>query len=65
MSVTVLTLGRQGVVAWDRSSALNKPCLSDHAELSTRCHCGVGEQGKVGWSLSVGSPVEKVSGRGP
>lgn len=36
-----------------------------HAELSSLCHCGVGEQGKVSWSLSVGSPVEKVSAGGP
>lgn len=59
--------GGSGVVAWDRSSALNKPCFgaSGHAELSMRSHCGVGEQGEVGWSLSVGSPVEKVSAGGP
>lgn len=30
-----------------------------------RRHRGVGEQGEVGWSLSVGSPVEKVSAGGP
>lgn len=54
-----------GVVAWDKSSALNKPCFSGQAELSMRCHCGVEEQGEVGWSLSVGSPVEKVSAGGP
>lgn len=35
------------------------------AELSMRCHCRVGEQGELGWSLSVGSPVEKVSAGGP
>lgn len=54
-----------GVVAWDRSSALNKPCFSGYTELSMRCHFVVGEQGEVGWSLSVGSPVEKVSAGGP
>lgn len=54
-----------GVVAWDKSSALNKPCFSYHAELSVRCHCGDGKQGEAGWSLSVGSPVEKESAGGP
>lgn len=54
-----------GVVAWNRSSALNKPCFSGHAELSMRRHRVVGEQGEVGWSLSVGSPVEKASAGGP
>lgn len=30
-----------------------------------RRHCGVEGAGEVGWSLSVGSPVEKVTAGGP
>lgn len=36
-----------------------------HVELSLRCHCAVGEQEEMRWSLSVGSPVEKESAGGP
>lgn len=47
-----------GAVAWDRSSALNKPCYSRRAQLSSRCHCGWGSRGRcVGpW---VSSPLWK------
>lgn len=30
-----------------------------------QCHCDVGEPGEEGRSLSVGSPVEKVTAGGP
>lgn len=29
------------------------------------CHCAVGEQEEMDWSLSAGSPVEKESAGGP
>ena len=63
MSVTVLTLGGQG--SWRGTDPVHCFGASGHAELSMRSHCDVGEQGEVGWSLSVGSPVEKVSAGGP
>lgn len=36
-----------------------------HVELFLRCHCAVGEQEEMDWSLSAGSPVEKESAGGP
>lgn len=57
-----------GVVAQERSSALKKPFFSnnDRVELCTRCHCSGGSRwGEADWSLSVGSPVERVSAGGP
>lgn len=52
------------MVSGDRSSALNKHL----ALLVHSCLHGspvLGGQGEVGWSLSVGSPVEKAFAGGP
>lgn len=52
-------------MAWDRSSALNKLCFSGLYGAVDAVPLGCWEQWEEGWSLSVGSPVVKVSAGGP